>query len=97
MDAQEAERRINYRERVEAYFRQHPNEWVPASTLFIVGGRCAWRTRVADARRIFEGEGAVLQNRQQRVDGAILSEYRYLQHQPLARDAAMPTIQKSLW
>jgi hypothetical protein len=90
MDAEEYARRINYRQQVEAYFRKHPNEWIPASALLVVGGRMAWRTRVADARKVFEGEGAVLQNRQTRVDGAILSEYRYLTAAPLARDATTP-------
>ena len=91
MDATEAERRHSYRLQVEAYFRRHPNEWIPASTLMTVGGRCAWRTRTSDARNVFETEGGVLQNQQTRcADGSVLSEYRYIAYTPVARDATTP-------
>ena len=91
MDAIEYARRHTFKAQIEAYFRLHVNEWIPASTLMTVGGRCAWRTRCADARRVFESEGGVLQNKQTRcADGSVLSEYRFLPQAPIARDATKP-------
>lgn len=98
MDASEADRRSTFTADVILYFREHAGEWIGASTLMLVGGRMAWRTRVSDARKVFKREHGVLENRQQRqTDGTVLSEYRYLSHTPLGRDAAMPTIQRELF
>lgn len=100
MDTSEAIRRHSFTKDIEAYFRKHESEWIPASALMTVGGRMAWRTRVADARRIFAGEGGVLQNQQTRLtDGSILSEYRYLAHRPLGRDpiAPMASVQEKMF
>ncbi len=100
MDAAEYERRHSFKKDVESYFRQHPNEWIPASTFLTIGGRMAWRSRIAETRRVFEAEGSVLQNQQTRCsDGSVLSEYRYLTHTPLGRDpvSPMPTIQETLF
>lgn len=54
-----------------------------------LAGAYAWRTRISDARRVFHREGGVLENRQQRTDDAVISEYRYLPYTPLAVDAGV--------
>lgn len=89
MNPEEAKRRINYRANVEAYFRAYPGEWLPASAFLTVGGKMAWRTRIADARKTFEREGGSLENRQQRVNGGVLSEYRYLPQARQGRDSTI--------
>lgn len=75
MDASEAERRASRTDCVERLFRARPREWITASELALVGGFCAWRTRVADARRRFvnAGEGSIEWN------GAVRSSaYRFV-------------------
>lgn len=61
MTADEAERRQSRTDLVEALFREQPRRWISAGELATVGGFCAWRTRVADARRRFirAGEGTI--------------------------------------
>lgn len=98
MDAQEAARRHSFKKDVEQYFRLHPNEWLPASTFLTIGGRMAWRSRIAEARSIFEAEGGALENQQTRSeDGSVLSEYRYRPFKPLGRDGAERIPQKTLF
>ena len=99
MDAAEYERRQNFKAAIEAHFRAHPCAWIPAADLMKIGGSLAWRTRVADARKTFKAEGGSLENRQQRVMGSVMSEYRFVPYQPLGRDAStkMPTYQPELF
>lgn len=97
MDATEAARRHNFKLDMIAFFRARPGEWIDASELLKVGGTMAWRTRCADARKVFRAEGGTLDNRQLR-DGTIRSEYRYLPYQPLARSAdERPSVQQELF
>lgn len=35
---------------VAALFRSRPHEWIDARELMTVGGNCAWRSRVSNAR-----------------------------------------------
>lgn len=94
MNAAEALRRSSRTDLVEQLFRARPGEWIAASELARVGGFCAWRTRVADARRRFRraGEGDVEWNRQVRC-----SEYRYTPFVRLGRDAGVLVAQRSLF
>ncbi len=68
-----------FRDRVAAYFKAHPGEWIPAIAFESLGGRQAWRTRVSDCRRQF---GMTIENRV--LVGVInghkwtRSEYRYV-------------------
>lgn len=39
-----------YRDRVAAFLRARPNEWVSAYTLMKIGGTLAFRTRVSECR-----------------------------------------------
>jgi hypothetical protein len=64
-----------FRDRVVHLLRLHAGEWVPWYELAEVGGRLAWRTRVADARKL----GMTIENKQtRRPDGTKDSFYRYL-------------------
>lgn len=69
-----------FTEKIAAYFRARPNQWLNALELEKVGGRFAWRTRVSNARTQL---GMDIQNRQRRIvkdDGTryTISEYRYV-------------------
>ena len=68
-----------FRDRVAAFFRQHENEWLPATAFETVGGRQAWRTRIAECRTQL---GMSIDNRCRKIrraDGSAytLSEYRF--------------------
>ena len=69
--------RQTFTARVAAYLTARAGEWVDATELMAVGGRCAWRTRVSEARDAY---GLTIENRVRTVkDGARrwrVSEYR---------------------
>lgn len=90
MDQTEAKRRQTFTGQIEAHFRANEGAWIPAADLLEVGGAMAWRTRVSEARKVFEREGGALENRQQRVAHAVLSEYRYLSQARQGRDSTVP-------
>jgi len=94
--AQEQTRRKRSCGKVLAFLRAHPQQWIPAQDFMALGGAMAWRTRLSDARKVIEAEGGQLQNRQQRLHGAVLSEYRYLPSAPIGRDASVPSVQPEL-
>lgn len=68
-----------FTEAIRDLFLSHPGEWIPVSTLMRVGGQCAWRTRVSEARRKY---GMTIENRVQTYqdDGETfrVSAYRYV-------------------
>lgn len=77
-------------ERLAAYFRARPNEWIDGLELASVAGSYAWRSRCSDLRKPKHG-GMVIENRQVRVRRCIVidgddcpagsyirSEYRYV-------------------
>lgn len=88
----ELKRRASLTDAVLALFRAHPGEWLDAHDLARAGGFAAWRTRVADVRKIIKAEGGIIENRQTRyrTDSLVVSEYRYLAHVPLGRAADVP-------
>ena len=93
----EIQRRQTNTDKVLALFKARPKEWIDAHVLMQHGGAMAWRTRVSDARKIIEGEGGVLENRQRVLHGdevfegqKVISEYRYLLWTPSGHDAAEP-------
>lgn len=64
-------------DRLEAIFKQRPNEWIDGRVLAQHGGAYAWRSRCADLRK----RGHVIENRQRRVKRDddttyVISEYR---------------------
>src|SRR5207244_7054663 len=85
MNAAEAQRRASRTDLVERLFRSRPGEWISAAELFHVGGMCAWRSYVSDARKRVKAAG----------DGDIdwngdvhESAYRFVPFVRLGRDAA---------
>lgn len=66
--------------KVAALFRSNPDRWIDSEAIAAVGGRCAWRTRIADARR--HPHNLEIRNRVRRVtvDGKTftVSEYRHV-------------------
>jgi hypothetical protein len=64
-----------FRDRVAAYFRARPGEWIDGLALEQIGGRYAWRSRVSECRASY---GMRIVNRlRKRADGSTISEYRY--------------------
>ncbi len=93
----ELERRSSFTSIVLAYFKAHPGRWIDATELERIGGRYAWRSRVADARKVVKKEGGAIANRIQRLTDRVISEYMYTPHEPLERDAAERIEQKALF
>lgn len=66
-------------ERLAAFFRAHPGEWIDGRTIATIAGSYAWRTRVSDVRR--PPFNMSVTNRQRRVteNGKTftVSEYLY--------------------
>lgn len=92
--SREVERRASRTDLVEELFRRRPLEWITAVELAKVAGLCAWRTRVADARRRFKRgrEGTVEWN-----ESIQASAYRYVPFQRLGRDATTFVPQRTLF
>lgn len=59
--------------RVARYLRAKRYQWVRAESLMRIGGNCAWRTRVSNARRRFN---LPIENRVRYVGKYRISEYR---------------------
>ncbi len=66
--------KVTYCARVAAYFKAHSGQWVDGRVLATIGGAYAWRTRVSECRTQL---GMVVLNRERKVDGYTVSEYRY--------------------
>lgn len=64
---------MTYTERVFTLLRRHRFQWVRAEALMRVGGICSWRTRVSEARHVFQ---APIQNRLRKIGKRTISEYR---------------------
>jgi hypothetical protein len=64
-----------YRDRVAAYLKDRPGEWVNGLEIAQVGGLYAWRTRLSDARIQL---GMDIKNRVRMEGRRKVSEYRYL-------------------
>ena len=79
----EITRRQSNTDRVLAVFRAHPGRWLHWRRFEKVGGACAWRSRIADARRILKAEGGIVENN----DSIKRSAYRYLPYVPAGRAA----------
>ena len=73
----DAPHKESYTQKVLRVFEQNKNVWIDADILASprVGGRYAWRSRVADARKIL----GRIDNRQRKArEGYTISEYRYV-------------------
>jgi hypothetical protein len=60
---------------VADYFRARPNRWIDGMVFAQFAGQYAWRSRIADARRVL---GRIDNKQRRRSDGSILSLYRYV-------------------
>lgn len=71
-------KRVSFVEQIARLFVSRPGCWISSDQLSAVGGRCAWRTRIADARR--PPYSLQIENRQRRVRAndqtVTVSEYR---------------------
>jgi hypothetical protein len=60
-------------------FLQHPGRWLHWRRFERIGGACAWRTRISDARKMAKAIGGVIEH-----NGSITrSAYRYLPYEPI--------------
>lgn len=62
LDFQPAER-LSLCDKLEAYLKARPNQWIDGIWLENIAGRYAWRTRLSDLRK---KRGMTIQNRQRR-------------------------------
>lgn len=63
--------RHSFTQNVLDYLTAHPGIYVEAIRLESIGGRQAWRTRVAEARIILQNRGeGTIKNRQRRMKDA---------------------------
>lgn len=61
-------------DRIASYLKRHRYRWVRAEALMKVGGVCAWRSRVSEARRFYR---LPIENRVIRRKGKpTISEYK---------------------
>ncbi len=86
--APELVRRKSHTDMVLELFRAHPMTWLPWQEIADVGGACAWRTRVSDARKVLEAEGGQIENRL--LQNSARSAYRYVPYVPLGPSAETP-------
>lgn len=89
---EELSRRQSHTEQVLALFRQNPLRWLHWRRIEKVGGACAWRTRISDARKIAAKDGGRIEH-----NGSVArSAYRFVPYQPLGPDAATDRTQLRL-
>ena len=72
--------RLTFRDAVAAYFKAHPGDWLRATSFESVGGRQAWRSRIAECRTQL---GMTIENRCRTVTDLsgqryVISEYKYV-------------------
>ena len=60
--------------RLADYFRSRQGQWIDGRELAQVAGAYAWRSRCSDVRR----QGMPIENRQRKVNGYTVSEYRFV-------------------
>lgn len=70
-----SDRPISLVDRLADYLSHRPNQWIDGRELAHIAGAYAWRSRISDARR---KHAMVIENRERKVNGYTVSEYRYL-------------------
>lgn len=71
---------VTLNDKLAAYFKARPGQWLDGRVLSQVAGAYAWRSRCSDLRRLFSMD---IQNKQQRLKNAegkpyTVSFYRYV-------------------
>ena len=80
---EEIARRQSAKDAVVDLFKAKPLMWIPWRELAKVGGACAWRTRISDARRVLKSEGGEIDWNRKPMQSA----YMYRPYVKLARSA----------
>lgn len=73
---------MSLNDRLEAHFREHPDEWIPMQELASVAGTGGWRNRVTDLRLLRK---MAIENRVYRANGFTVSEYRFVPPSPASQ------------
>lgn len=90
--SEEHARQTSNTQAVLELFQSRPLQWISWQELAKVGGSCAWRTRVSNARRIVRKDGGdIVWNRK------LASAYMFTPYRRLGPDAAEYRVQKTLW
>jgi hypothetical protein len=71
-------------DKLEAFFKAHPNTWIDGKELATIAGGYGWRSRCSDLRK----RGMTVENRQRRRGGYTISEYRYVPDLPVRLEAS---------
>lgn len=88
---QEIQRRQSHTAKVIQVFRDCPRHWIIWTRFRDLVGERAYRTRISNAKEVFEAEGGTVESRTYPCGAEIVTEYRYLDHQPLGRSADVPS------
>ena len=84
---------MNRAERIAHFLEQRPNVWISALRFESIGGRLSWRTAISEARvGIIEPAGGKIEWRGRKVNGTILSEYKYV---PAVREPQQLTLHEA--
>ncbi len=86
----EIQRRQSNTAKVIEVFRLSPGVWILWTVFAAIAGDRGYRTRISNAKKVFTVEGGTLESRTVYVGLEIRTEYRYLPHDPLGRDASTP-------
>lgn len=86
----EIERRQSNTAKVVELFRSKPNQWISWSDFAYLVGERAYRTRISNAKKLFEAEGGTVESLTRVVPPRILTEYRYWPVKPLGPSADVP-------
>lgn len=65
------------------YMKERPMHWISWQVFYEIGGGCAWRTRLSEARQFIEAEGGSLEWNRKPLESA----YRYLPQKPIGPPA----------
>lgn len=95
--AQQLEDRAGDRDRLAAYFRQHPGEWLNQGPVVKATGirEGSLRSRMIECRDVLKMHIEIRTTSFEGADGKKhrgLNEWRYLDYVPLGRDASLPTV-----
>ena len=80
----ELARRVSLCDRLEAFLKKHPGEWLTMQELRLGCGAESWRTRLSDLSK----------KRSMRIEwngqNGVESRHRYLPYEPVGRDPSRP-------
>src|SRR3954464_9796700 len=86
----ELQRRESNTEKGLAIFRASPRGWISWTVFADAVGERAYRTRISNAKKHLKLEGGTIESRTFKDGLRIVTEYRFLDYQPLGRPADVP-------